>query len=1104
LADSILNAREPSERVAAIKGLDALEWKGNERALAALVIASQEGNASIRALTSEEMGRRRNFDHVWDFDTVWEFEEGGAHPALRRAPVAKEQLADGGSGTAEDPHLIATARQLDEIRNNLGSDRHFRQVCDIDLAGYGDPEEGWNPIGRGEGVGSYDGGGYKIRNLYVNRPGMDNVGLFGSLVWGDRDAPGKLSRIALENVNIVGRDRTGALAGALGCAGSKTSAKTVVENCYATGKLSGRSIVGGLAGQVFSCKAVNCFAAVTVKASDGGTSPFVDRLWWGGAARNCFYDADRAGVENPETAALRTLRRHCPELDGTAFLYQLLRSDDPFLRSKSAQLAAALHPDLQVMTTGMVEALKDDRYDTRRLARRVADGYGDDAKKEIVSALAAAYDPRGETLGERACLARAAGELATEASVAFLLNVLGDPSADVRFGTMQALRWMGIGNRSRDNIIGPQSVWWKNRPELAARAAAELRALAEQDPDQSCRAAARAAIVRVTREEGEEPRGHYVRNENELPPNLPEAERELLRDTYAKAEDIRYAMLKDLQGKVPWPYGTASHLVHAAAHLHLKQNLEAANRVIMENTDVFTTEAGGLVAPLWATVYGLFNRLSPYPHLAGRLSEETEALFKERMLTYLKYKHDRGNFDCLDSVWALCGTENHHYTFGPPLWYLYLGYLKDDPEYADLALYEGMTVSEWYERLRDYMLEFLRARALGGLWVEMGAGYAKYSVPAVYALVVGARDPVVRQRAQMLLDLILVEEAQISYGYVRGGGKSRAHIGVGGTMSHMLPILYGDRAVFKGYHYGTFHTVLCPYLPSPEAVLIQKRHQYPERPMLIANRRPGEWDETPGLPRRLNLRYLARDYTMINTCYRTRHFMLGSTLRPPNASLSGIAAQNMWGGLIFASGDGVYPAPVAHGRYSDPYYSFQHKDVMVVQKNRGAYRTGIMRVYVKPKTERVERDGWVFVNDAKAYCAIRVLDGGYKWSGDGNYLIPEQDLSPILLQGGNEDAYQSLDGFVSAVLANTVSWSGEEVAYSGLNQPEIEFSTRASGRSPRVNGQEFSFKPSRTYDSPFMTSDWGSSTVTVTVGSLETVYDFDKNKVVRSVRQEAE
>lgn len=54
----------------------------------------------------------------------------------------------GGSGTLEDPWLIATAEQLDEVRHY--QDKNFKLVNDIDLSSYGDGS--WVPIDRYNGT----------------------------------------------------------------------------------------------------------------------------------------------------------------------------------------------------------------------------------------------------------------------------------------------------------------------------------------------------------------------------------------------------------------------------------------------------------------------------------------------------------------------------------------------------------------------------------------------------------------------------------------------------------------------------------------------------------------------------------------------------------------------------------------------------------------------------------------------------------------------------------------------------------------------------------------------------------------------------------------
>ena len=86
-----------------------------------------------------------------------------------------------GDGTAAYPYQIASAAHLDNIRPPYLVSQ-FVQVADIDLSSFASGD-GWLPIGDTTNVfdGSYDGNGYKIRNLKINRPSMNNLGLFGVL-----------------------------------------------------------------------------------------------------------------------------------------------------------------------------------------------------------------------------------------------------------------------------------------------------------------------------------------------------------------------------------------------------------------------------------------------------------------------------------------------------------------------------------------------------------------------------------------------------------------------------------------------------------------------------------------------------------------------------------------------------------------------------------------------------------------------------------------------------------------------------------------------------------------------------------------------------------
>ena len=100
-------------------------------------------------------------------------------------------------------------------------------------------------------LGSFDGQGYTISNLYINRPGSDYQGLFGSIASTTSEP---YSGVIVQNLNITdasitGRSYVGLLAGAIGNDGVVTniSVTGTVTGTYTLGASQGYSI-GGLAG----------------------------------------------------------------------------------------------------------------------------------------------------------------------------------------------------------------------------------------------------------------------------------------------------------------------------------------------------------------------------------------------------------------------------------------------------------------------------------------------------------------------------------------------------------------------------------------------------------------------------------------------------------------------------------------------------------------------------------------------------------------------------------------------------------------------------------------------------------------------------------------
>lgn len=133
-----------------------------------------------------------------------------------------------GTGTEDDPIIIRTAEEFDDIRNDLSA--HYKLGNDIDL-----DYSYWNPIG-GEYepfAGSLDGDGYAILNLSISSPMDDHVGLFRRLT-------GEIKNVRVMNAGVYGYDNVGILFG--------SSMYGKVENCTVQGTVKGSYKVGGLGG----------------------------------------------------------------------------------------------------------------------------------------------------------------------------------------------------------------------------------------------------------------------------------------------------------------------------------------------------------------------------------------------------------------------------------------------------------------------------------------------------------------------------------------------------------------------------------------------------------------------------------------------------------------------------------------------------------------------------------------------------------------------------------------------------------------------------------------------------------------------------------------
>lgn len=120
-------------------------------------------------------------------------------------PTPDDNFA-GGDGSVENPYQIATARQLDAVRNHL--DSNFVLVNDIDLSEYSNwvPIGGYENVEEGDGLrGSFDGQGHTISNLkmdYTITPSTVTHCVYHFGLFSDTSLSPGIKNVNMQNIDI--------------------------------------------------------------------------------------------------------------------------------------------------------------------------------------------------------------------------------------------------------------------------------------------------------------------------------------------------------------------------------------------------------------------------------------------------------------------------------------------------------------------------------------------------------------------------------------------------------------------------------------------------------------------------------------------------------------------------------------------------------------------------------------------------------------------------------------------------------------------------------------------------------------------------------------
>ncbi|WP_242705765.1 WxL domain-containing protein [Pontibacillus sp. ALD_SL1] len=253
--------------------------------------------------TTAEMKQETTYSG-WDFSNIWSIDPliNGGYPYLQSVtPDSKLSIRPSGSGTSGDPYIITTCVELQSIQkldtnlNNVEIDGVFHLGNDLDCSEtvYWYGGQGFSPIGvnNAEFVGTFDGKGYKIMDLTINRPSQSTLGIFGHTMFNASISDAVIRNVGIENINVTGKNVVGTLVG--------YAERVEISSVFVIGTATGVERVGGLVGGMSFSTLSNIYTRVGVNASlrraggisaTEGNNDLLENVYATGSITTPYYD----------------------------------------------------------------------------------------------------------------------------------------------------------------------------------------------------------------------------------------------------------------------------------------------------------------------------------------------------------------------------------------------------------------------------------------------------------------------------------------------------------------------------------------------------------------------------------------------------------------------------------------------------------------------------------------------------------------------------------------------------------------------------------------------------------------------------------------------
>jgi hypothetical protein len=575
-----------------------------------------------------------------------------------------------------------------------------------------------------------------------------------------------------------------------------------------------------------------------------------------------------------------------------------------------------------------------------------------------------------------------------------------------------------------------------------------------------------------------------------------------------------------------------SYLDFAFKCLWNNEQNTAANQAIIDNCNIYLDVNGNNISndDYYWTLDMLFAMLEYYGSngtvAPGRITAAAEARVMEYIFYFSKVKSVTKSPSLVTyNTWNIKDSENHELQFMYAMWHA-SKFLKENPIYQSQTYNDGRTPLQTYDAWTTYIKQWIRERSKKGLFVEVNCDYYNaITLKGIYNFHDFGSDQEMRSLAKKLLDLFWADWSQEQYNAVHSGAKIRTY------PDEMSIKDFADDALFDNTYFFKmiwFYTGKTPYkgITRHGLTMLTSSYRIPIviLDLIIDTNGKGEYEKIDmKMGQALNGAYNNSPEFLIDTSkrfikysYNTPKFIMGSFINPiiPQSQWIMISSQNKWAGVTFngTSDSRLFfqctaeNSGTSYDRNYNQYWSIQKKGAIVIQKLNGTGSESTryskyaleMKVWIAEpgRVSQTVANDWLFVEYKEAYVAIKVLNGGYTLLPDantsfqGNWLVLNQEYSPIIMEVVDKAKYTSFSDFQTKIVQNDLSFINNVVQYKSTYGDVLKFFA-ATTDLPFINGQQVNFNLNKAFNSPYLQSEWNSGIHLIKKGDRQLVLDFN-------------